>query len=331
MKRLKVTVYTRDKDYSLALAKGLCMASRGMEIRIAENMNEALMSAEEQGIVLTDICSENLPGVVFLSEDRENDRGVYKRSSVEEIAEAVKDTCLRTYGRYFDPDGAGSMKIYRLRSFSGGTGVTSAAVTLASIFAAEAGKQVLYLNLSGPDDYLYYTGADFAKTESKKKFAYAADTGGKVHAERCFTRDKDGVWYLRPDDGENCLLKDTTYDKIIDFLRNSNKFTHVIIDGGKEAYGKDRKDETVITLFRYGALKRDSYGEEDIEVINFSPETGCGNNIIYLPEDKKSFSEKDGKVRISPEGDFFEGVSCLRSVLEKEAVLSVFVEKKQLQ
>ena len=99
MKRLKVTVYTRDKDYSLALAKGLCMASRGMEIRIAENMNEALMSAEEQGIVLTDICSENLPGVVFLSEDRENDRGVYKRSSVEEIAEAVKDACLRTYGR----------------------------------------------------------------------------------------------------------------------------------------------------------------------------------------------------------------------------------------
>ena len=152
-----------------------------------------------------------------------------------------------------------------------------------------------------------------------------------MHAERCFTRDKDGVWYLRPDDGENCLLKDTTYDKIIDFLRNSNKFTHVIIDGGKEAYGKDRKDETVITLFRYGALKRDSYGEEDIEVINFSPETGCGNNIIYLTEDKKSFSEKDGKVRISPEEDFFEGVSCLRSVLEKEAVLSVVVEKKQLQ
>lgn len=326
MRKLKIAVFTKEKEYALDLARGLCSQSSGIEVLVAEDEAQAFDYVGQTGVVITDKDTGSAPQTLVLTGEKAredliagNIKKIYKISPISEILQAAVAVCFENTGEVFYPEQGSQLKVWEFFSPCGGSGTTSIALICAGLLASEPGEKVLYINLGITDDYETYTDICFDKVCSKRRFIYAVETQSKIMTDNCFAVDGYGVFYFKPETEKNGFLYETDKNKIINFLKMSRKFTHVIIDSGKRGANFSACSDLMFKILSEKDARRDKEATGgEMEVVNFSSTSGLLDGKFYLPFDKEGFSGKGGKLNIRMESRFAAAVSqMVRCCLKK--------------
>lgn len=326
MRKLKIAVFTEEKEYALDLARGLCSQSSGIEVLVAEYEAQAFDYVGRAGVVITDKETGFASQTLILTGERAHEdliagnvKKVYKISPVSEILQAAVSVCFENTGEVFYPEQEAQLKVWEFFSPWGGSGTTSIALTCAGLLASEPGEKVLYINLGITDDYEMYTDICFDKVCSKRRFIYAVETQSKIMTDNCFAVDGYGVFYFKPELEKNGFLYETDRNRILDFLRKSRKFTHLIIDSGKRCAAFSAGSDLMFKISREKDVRRDKKATDgEIEIVNFSSTSGLRDGKFYLPLDEEGFSGKEGKLNIRMESRFAAAVSqMMRGCLKR--------------
>lgn len=314
MKKLKIAVFVREKEYGFDLAKGLCSQSSGIEVFVAEDQAEAFDYAGKEGVVITDRRVENTSRTLLLTGEREgnhragNLKSIYKISPAKEILKAAISVCLEATGEIFCPEQEAELRIWELFSPRGGSGTTAIALTCARLLASRPEEKVLYMNLGIEDDYGIYAETRFDNVRPKRKFIYAAEVNSRIGTDNCFAADGYGLCYFRPEAERNSFLYEADMGRVAEFLRKNREFTRLVIDSGKRSKSLLAEADLTFKISREGDLRRDRKDEKIREIINFSVASGLRDGRFYIPFDKESFARREEKTEISMEGMFAAAV-----------------------
>jgi hypothetical protein len=309
-KKLKIAIFTEEKEYGKALAKGLCIQSSGLEILLADSLEEAKKYVGDIGIILTDVSNFQGENVAFIDN---------VALPTDEILKIIAKVYFQLTSENFNPKitDEENLKVWSFGSLVGGSGVTSCAIVASRMLAAE-NNQVLYMNWSLYDDYEIYCQGNFDDIFPKGKLIYAAKTNSKILLDNCFSKDSYGVWHLKPSENINELFEFEDGKRLLEFLEKEKRFSHIILDLGKVSKDYQPISDVTVEVANFKDLRCSVASSwANWVIVNFSnAQRDRGDNKeIHIVKDDICFRQESGKIKISDESKFVDGVSLLVKAL----------------
>lgn len=275
----------------------------------------------EKRILITDIEMPPHPQILTLTDEETYEmKSVTKKAPVKEILRMATLIHYHNTGDLFDPNEDRNLTTINIVSYEGGSGATSLALTMARLLATEEDNNVLYLNLTKKDDYFLYGKYFAADRFPKRQFIYETFyTNERVEIENYLCVDEWGVKYFCAEADQNSFLWDCNLQIILKGIRDSKKFTHIIIDSGKGVLQRIVEDIRIRIIRKDNMLALLTEGDADFEVINFSTQHDSDAKKYHIPADTDSFNLEKDNIEISLVGKFSEAASkILKDIAEKE-------------
>ncbi len=159
MEIIKVGICMEDNDFSTAIARGLAMAGRRMEIHVLHDRdNEELMD-----LILSDKKSNDVH-TLYLSESNEEELylqkgpySIYRYSDSIQMTDAIYYLYFKLTGKVVRGRENNHCHLIEGISISGGAGVTMTLISMAKMIYRTYGSRCLYLSLS-PFNIRIYDG-----------------------------------------------------------------------------------------------------------------------------------------------------------------------------
>jgi len=297
---------------------------------------------------------EDLRGVVLLVENKEEERSdlekslfyIYKYKNVKEIIKEILLAYNLFTGKRVMTLNDNNCRMVSVYSGAGGLGKTSIAIGLAQEFSRFRQKKVLYINYEEWDNTGEYFG--FEKEDqpnSVSDYLYYLSRGKQVNLESFLVVDEFGICFFKPVTGRN-LLKNLNKEDLCNFfnqiigaesidyviidcnncldentlwlLKNANHVVYLSDDGFPvKARNSSNKDEFVI---RFLEEKINDISQRIIKVSNMNEDYESrqdGNGTIYVQRDPASFHFENGRIKISVERGFGQGIRAIADQVEK--------------
>ena len=295
----------KNMNYGKSLAKGLCYLDTGLDVFLAESLEEGINEATS-GVLLTDCETNENPKIIRLS-NRD------KKKPLNAIHEKIRCAFRNVYNAEIGSIDSARPTVFGVYSKNGGKGVTSLAITLSRLMSVKTNKNILYLSMDKIDDSKKYIGFCGIEKLSKQQYVFMNEEGLSSNLMDYLCEDQWGVHYFVPDIGTNFFETKYAKDSVLEYVESENFFNYIIVDFGK-IYGIDNKkihkkieivEEKVLQ-----DLSRKSV-EDTLKVINFSDYIKDGEGYFYIKKDEYSFNESDEVVEISMDGKYAKSVEKL--------------------
>ncbi len=297
MKKLNITVFTKDINYANDLVRGLCNECTGLVVFVAKDRVEANESLE-RGILLTDYT------------DFPQENQIDKLKSVRKILQQAIELNFVKTGELFEID-EGSAVLIGFYSTCGGAGTTSIAVTYSRFLSVKSEKKVLFVNLGIADDYDKFICNDrlfscdnFAENEasrkkpfSKHQFVFMCEHRREINYDEYFLKDKYGVHYFKPEKGQNSFRTGFKDKNIIELLKEQKHFEYIVVDLGKLPGGFEDEEQSQVFDEVYkidrangGVMEElNDYEREGQKVHIKDKQNDVGIEAVDIPTDCESF------------------------------------------
>ena len=303
MRSINIILHFENKRYAESLARGLCYEYTGLKVFLVDNEDE-INNYIGRGILLTDknvyIDSKTL---LFTDELKDEKPCISKSLRLKEIMKEISNLAFKFYGIIPFVNNNNSI-IIGVFSKSGGSGVTSFAITLSRLIAAKTEARVLYLNLGVIDDFDVYIEFDNSDILSKMQYLFMKEENIPVCIGHYCKEDLWGVSYFKPERDKNCFFHSIEMTKLIQYILGEKCFDYIIIDAGKTYY----IDKNLINgCFE---LKK--------EIVTFSYGNNHDESTYELFIDRDSFVDKEDRIEISMRGIY---AMCIESILDKSNLL----------
>ncbi len=233
MRSINIILYFNNSRYADSLSRGLCYKYTGLNIFFAEKEKD-FVELMDKGVLLTDKKIEhNSKTIALCNGGMENyPYCLPKTCSIKEIFDAIRNIAHKEYGvlsAKFDSN----TDVIGVFSKKGGIGLTSFAITMARMIAAETERKVLYLNLGLMDDYCLYTGISDYSAQNKLEYLFMKEEGLPVNIESYCNEDFWGVSYFKPEHTRNTFFCYGKEGEIVNYAMEENYFSYIVIDFGK--------------------------------------------------------------------------------------------------
>lgn len=353
MKKIRLTIDTRESAYGRQLAKGLAITGKHLFITMADHVAFADSSDHSHHAQLCRVA-EHWEGDVYLTDriymaERIGRKAIllmqgkemeytgvftdeaaawpkaaetYRRldsmAALREIYRMIVDVYQTEQG-CFIPGAQGKSILYGFLPATGGCGATALAITFGRILAGRDSERVLYIqqgSRTGRDKgYSLYFEGEKMPLRPSRELEFLLLEGKCFCIENYMAEDRYGLFYLRIQSGIEQLLR---------HLEKENAFSSIILDGKgcdknaalhKVFYVLNRQD--CRTEFLLQNAKKET--EEDPDRIILLNQCGCfkeTENLFWLPRDEESFRCEENHVEISMHMAF---ARAMRTVA-KEAV-----------
>lgn len=267
MKKLKVTVLTKNEEYGKDLAKGLVTFGHNIEVELINEDRFRLLSKDDLflfDLLLTDIKELKGKKTLYIGKEEKenvgnsNDEGISlsEYAGIGEIYDNLQLLKLKSIGVNADKRALNTKRI-GFFSRKGGNGLTIAAINFARLLAGKADYNICYVNLTQVDDYDQYINANFKGIKSKDELLYRISSKSDIIILDYLSKDEFGVYYLKPDDDKNGLSDLGVRNQIIYAISREGYFDAIVIDCGK-VKKLEEKEEVFDYIFMMDKDKEDS-------------------------------------------------------------------------
>lgn len=307
MKPVKIAVVTKELGLAHDVARGLSELGKGISVVVIEHgvgletepgksQNPRFEGADA---VVTDLaCFGDKAGC---RTDFEPYRVVYLQECgyrISEIYNKVMDlVCLKreSDGEMLQLSLRGSGEMCRMMAFfgkSGGSGVTSVAITAGLLLAGMYGEAVLYVGADGDYSAGSCDGDGVALSNMWKELHYRIKNDRPIYAEKFVQRDDYGLEYLQTgaEPLGSQVLMDLYGEEFWQKLAQRCGYKWIFFDLGKR---KSAPSWTIpVEIFNYRDV-RDRYALEyasGIRIVNRA-NVNCVNGAVFqVADDEDSFS-----------------------------------------
>lgn len=332
-KEIIITLYEKgkeknvtDKGFQLVLIDGIKAEFATEEVPLiflVENKNEVIQSLEKKYFSL------------------------YKYENVKQLIRDILLVFNATTGKNVALIRDNGCKVFSVFSCYGGSGKTCISLGLAQELVRFRGKKPLYINYEEWDGSCNYLGLNSEnKMNTLGNYLYYINRRREVEIKAFVQEDEYGVSYFSPALGRNQMkaLKVEEFSDFINKLILTKQFAYIIVDcqasfdentqwllrnsfkiiyiveknRGVSSGGLSLRDEGVLEYLKN--INHCDIADKIIKVANGNSEMdenkGCGD-LMFMDMDPASFSPLNGRIKISIERGFGEGIKKLADKIEQ--------------
>ncbi len=195
MENVKIGILVMDKDFGVALAKGISMTGRKIEIHLLQQETDE----NAMDLILSDQKNDR-KNTVYLSQDKEDEiyiqdgpYSIYRYTDSVAMTDAIYYCYFKLTGNIISLRGQSHCHLIEGISLSGGTGTTMTLISTAKMLYRTYGSKCLYLSLTPFNTVIY--GEDAVKPGSFLKLLYYLKEGQDFPI-RSFITETEDVDYL---------------------------------------------------------------------------------------------------------------------------------------
>jgi len=350
MDAVKLTIFSTDKDYSLALSEALSSIMENFIIEVCENEKE--LSEERYFDLLLLDCNDDETNkkfsgdtkVIRLSESRTGvfknldtpEFVLYKYSSAKEFTSDILLYCSMLTGKNNYVRSDIESKVIAFCGGAGGVGKTVTTFGTGQALRRYYAKSVLYISMEEIESTLMYI-QDREDGFGLCEYLYYLfkNDNRKPDHEAFMIFNKYGIGAFRPDKGRN-MLRELDTDKLNLFFKEVSKggvYDYILVDMG-ECFSDEMKwvlsvcHKVVVILT--SDIEEDERQRRFRKYLRFSMGAGCEETFIsvinkvynrdgvsetddtvYIDFDEDSIINTDGIFEISIDQDFGVGIKSL--------------------
>ena len=229
---------------------------------------------------------------------------------VSELLESLEELYAKRTGKPLRKPKNGRTKLYRLRSPTGGSGLSSVSLVFARLLSGRMGDKVLLIDVSERGRFIYEE-SEQAPQGDWDELVFRIRKKLPADIRRFAVRDYYGIWILKAYSMD---------DEILRFIEAYGDFDDIVLSGGKyeQGYGKEilvinAKDTRAPDL-----LSDLENSEKRIVVRNRDYINRVTDERITITTDELSFRNTGERVMVMMDGEFAMGVEKLMQKAVKE-------------
>ena len=211
----------------------------------------------------------------------------------------IADKYMKKTGKPLCKPEKGFVKLFRFTSPTGGSGLSSLALTFARLMAGKAGDKVLLIDI-GRDGSFIYAETDRPPVKNIRELEYRAEAGLEFLLNDYLVRDHYGV----------DIYTAENIDPMIFSLMERSGAYDTIVTAGLSGLAREGGMDLVVINTKDSRMC-DHRPEGDVIIHNRDYINNIYEDRVLIAEDGLSFKNPSGKVIIAMDGDLAYGVEKL--------------------
>lgn len=317
-----------DRDFAMALARGISRESRCIQFHMENGRTCELILVDEgadggsSAVQLTDIRCRSDP-----------ERGIlYRYEACSSLARQIVYQYYRITGRPFEPMECRRSRLVAFAAVSGGTGVTACAVAVARMMKILYGKRCIYLNLQTVNDSVRYFRQEGGT--AVRRLIYELNRSGErkeqilLWMESVIAGDGDPDYLNTSAFNEIAEdIDEKLLDRLILALDQMGRYDYILLDLGNDFRRRDlhalkrcdcgvllrQREPSQETVFTKAMLHRVMETAPALIQVLCGPRSGeeRGEKVCSICCDRTSFIRMNGQIRINLRRNYGRDIAVL--------------------